>query len=258
MATIRKYKPGEFCWTDLGTTDVAGAKKFYKGIFGWESRDGPMGIGDLQYSMLLIDGKEVCALYPMYDAQCQMKIPPFWLPYISVKSVVRTVKKAKAAGSAIVMEPIDVMKKGRMAVIQDPSGAVFALWQAWSHPGAKLDDMHGTVYWQDLNTVKRDAAAAFYTTVFGWQLQNSDFSGNAYHLFKLNGEAVAGMWPEAMDKLPPSWLTYWEVSSCAKTVAKAKRLGGTILMGTTLVPGMCKFAVLKDPQGAVFGILEPD
>jgi hypothetical protein len=65
------------------------------------------------------------------------------------------------------------------------------------------------------------------------------------------------MWPEPMKKLPPCWVTYWQVANCARTVTKVKRLGGGVLLGTTTVPDICSFAVLTDPQGAVFGILEP-
>ena len=100
-------------------------------------------------------------------------------------------------------------------------------------------------------------AGKFYTKAFGWKVDNQTFGGNNYHLFKLGKEGICGMWPFPMPKLPPSWLTYWQVASCAKTVAKAKRLGARVLMNTIEVPKMCRFSVLKDPQGAAFGILEP-
>ena len=256
MSVITKYDPGEFCWTDLGTTDIVGAKKFYRGVFGWTVKDLPMGMGDDKYSMFRVRGKDACALYPMGDAQKKMKAPPFWLPYISVKSVDATAKKAKAAGGKIGMGPMDVMDQGRMAILHDPTGAGFAIWQARKHRGA-AEGTPGTVTWHDLNTPKPKVAGKFYTKVFGWTLGDENYSGNQYHLFKLGKEGVCGMWPGPMKKMPPSWLTYWRVADCAKTVAKAKRLGGRILLGATTVPDMCRFAVVKDPQGAVFGVLEP-
>ena len=272
MAVIRKYKPGEYCWTDLGTTNVASAKKFYKGIFGWKVTDFPMGMGDAKYSMCRVDGKDACAFYPMDDEQRKMKVPPSWLPYISVKSVDATVKKAKAAGGKVISAPMDVMDMGRMAIVQepmdfepgrfavmaDPTGAMFAMWQAGKSPGAGLSDKPGTVCWHDLNTPKTAAAGKFYTKVFDWTSADKKYSGNAYHLFKIGKKGVCGMWPGPMKGLPPCWVTYWQVADCAKTVAKAKRLGGRVRMGTTPVPGMCKFAVLRDPEGATFGILEPE
>jgi predicted enzyme related to lactoylglutathione lyase len=257
MTAIKKYLPGEFCWTDLGTTNVAAAKKFYKSLFGWTSTDFPMGV-DSKYTIFQIKGKDVCALYPMMDEQKKMKAPPAWIPFINVKSVDGTIKKAKAAGGKTISPPMDVGDMGRMAVVQDPTHAMFSLWQAHKHPGAQIKNVPGTVCWQDLNTPKPAAAAKFYTKVVGWKVADQDFSGNAYHLFKIGKVNECGMWPEPMKKLPPSWITYWQVADCAKSVAKVKKLGGKVLMGTTVVPEMCSFAIFKDPQGAVFGVLEPE
>lgn len=258
MAVIRSYKPGEFCWTDLGTTDVAGARKFYQSIFGAKVMDVPMGIGDAKYSILQVDGKDTCAIYPMQDEQRKMNAAPFWLPFVSVDNVDKTVKKSKAAGGKLGLGPIDVMDSGRMAIIIDPTGAAVAIWQAGTHKGAELRGTPGTVCWHDLNTPKPAVAGKFYTKVFGWATEDKSYSGNAYHLFKLGKKGVCGMWPEPMKGLPPSWLTYWQVANCARTVAKIKQRKGRVLMGTTLVPGMCRFAIAKDPQGATFGILEPE
>jgi predicted enzyme related to lactoylglutathione lyase len=258
MAAIKKYIPGEFCWTDLGTTDVAGAKKFYKGLFGWKSTDFPMGDG-AKYTIFQIKGKDVCALYPMTDQQKKMKAPPSWVPFISVKSVAATAKKAKAAGGKIIAPPMDVGKKmGRMAILQDPTGAIFSLWQAGDHRGAQIKDVPGSVCWQDLNTPKPAVAGKFYPKVAGWKSEDQDYSGNAYHLFKIGKLNECGMWPQPMKKLGPGWISYWQVADCAKSVAKAKRLGGKVLMGTTVIPEMCRFAILRDPQGAAFGFLEPE
>jgi predicted enzyme related to lactoylglutathione lyase len=93
--------------------------------------------------------------------------------------------------------------------------------------------------------------------VFGWRTQDEKYSGNDYHLFKLGRKGVCGMWPQPMKNVPPCWITYWQVANCDKSVAKAKRLGGRVLMNTIEVPSMCRFSILKDPQGAVFGVLEP-
>ena len=258
MAATKKYKAGEYCWTDLGTTDVPGAKKFYGGLFGWKMKDYPMGPDGEKYTMCRVGTKDVSGIYPMTAEQKKMKAPPYWLPYISVKSTDATAKKAKAASGKVISKPMDVGDMGRMAVIMDPTGAVFALWQANGTTGAQLDSKPGTVSWHDLNTNKPSVAGKFYTKAIGWKVKDQEYSGDAYHLFKIGREGVCGMWPSPMKQLPPSWLTYFRVSNCDKSVAKVKQLGGRILMGTTPVPGMCKFAVVKDPKGAAFGLLEPE
>ena len=155
------------------------------------------------------------------------------------------------------MGPMDVMDLGRQAVMEDPTGARFAMWQALKHQGTALAGKPGAVCWHDLNTKKAGAAGKFYTKVFGWKAIDQKYNGNAYHLFKLKRKNAGGMWPYPMQKLPPCWITYWQVASCARTVAKAKRLGARALLGPMLVPEMCRFGILQDPQGAVFGVLEP-
>jgi uncharacterized protein len=255
VAVIRKYTMGEFCWTDLGTTDIVRAKKFYQGVFGWKVRDASMGAGNGNYSLMRLDGKDVCGLYPMPPAPKRTKSRPSWRPYVAVKNASAAAKKAKSAGGKITMGPTTVMDRGRMATIQDPTGAGFAVWQAGSRQGVILEDRAGTVCWHDLNTSKPKAAAKFYAAVFGWKTQNKDIAGNEYHLFRLGDESVCGMWPWPAKQLPPSWVTYFEVADCAKSVAKANRLGGRIVMGPIAVPGMGHFAIIADPQGATFGII---
>jgi len=257
MPMIKTPKPGEFCWADLGTTDVAAARKFYQGLFAWEVKDLPMGTEGFKYSMLRVRGRDVGAIYPMSAEQRKMKAPPFWLPYVAVVNVARTVRKAKSAGAKVCLGPTKVTDQGRMAILRDPTGADFAVWQPGKHPGSRLRNTPGAVCWHDLSTAKTGAAGKFYATAFGWRAQTMGVDGNAYHLFQLAKQGVGGMWSEPMKKLPPCWLTYWQVADCAKTAAKARRLGGRVLMGAATVPGYCRFAVLRDPQGAAFGILEP-
>jgi len=192
----------------------------------------------------------------MSKEERKKKTPPSWLPYIWVKSVDAALKKAKAAGGKVVSGAMDVMDQGRMAVVQDPGGAVIGLWQGRKHRGATARDSAGTIAWHDLNTRKAKAAGAFYTKVFGWKRQDMKMEQGAYHLFTLGKGNAGGMWPNAMKQLPNSWLTYWQVKNCAATVTKVKRLGGRVLMGTTPVPGMLRFAVVTDPQRAAFGVIE--
>jgi predicted enzyme related to lactoylglutathione lyase len=253
--TVRKsYKPGEFCWTDLGTTDLASAKRFYKAVFGCTVTD-VSGPGADKYSILKIKGKSVGALYPMTAADRKKKTKPAWIPYVSVKSVAHSFAKARTLGAKVVDPPVAIDDAGRMAFLKDPTGAEFALWQPGSTAGAELEDVLGSVNWHDLNTKKTKAAGSFYARMFGWKIIEQDFSGNKYFAFKLGKEPVCGMWPEPLSTLQPCWITYWSVADCAKAVTTAKRLGGRALMGTTAVEGMGHFAILADSHGAAFGVI---
>ncbi len=257
MTKITKILPGEFCWADLGTPDLAATKKFYSKIFGWKSFDNDMGPNGV-YSMQQLEKKNICAIHTAGDPMAGKK-KPFWMPYIAVKSVDQSLKKAKTAGATIHMGAHDVPGAGRMAILSDPTGASFAIWEARGSIGTQLKQLPGTVCWHDLSTPDRAGAIKFYSKVFGWKVQIQDFSGNAYYLLKLAGKraGLGGIWPQPLPGSDPAWFTYCVVKSCARTVTQAKRLGGKVVLGPITVPKTCTFAIIEDPQGAAFGALQP-
>ena len=135
MATVTQHAPGTFCWPELATLDQNGAKKFYTGLFGWTFKDtdmGPQGV----YTIFQSDGADVGALYTMRDEEKAM-MPPHWNAYVSVESADKSTVQAKELGATVIMEPFDVMEHGRMAILMDPAGAVFSVWEAKKHIGVK-------------------------------------------------------------------------------------------------------------------------
>jgi len=248
MAIIDKYNPGEFCWTDLGVTDVRAAKKFYQNILSCDVTDFPMGEG--MYSVLRVKNRDVCAIYQ------KMNAAPGWLPYISVSDVDETLRKVQSLGGKTCAAAKDVMDKGRMAKCQDPTGGNFAIWQPKSHQGAGLDETPGTICWRDLNTDNPDVAGGFYAKVFGWVPSAEKMGEGVYHMFSLKEDPVGGMWPTPMKNMAPGWLTYWTVENCENTIAAALKMSGQLLLKTTPIPDMGKFAILADNQGVAFGVFE--
>jgi len=122
MPEVTKHDPGRFCWIELATTDPEAAKRFYGDLFDWSAEDRPAGEGML-YTMLRLHGKEVGGLYRLDDQRRQAGVPPHWFTYVLVKSADESAKKAASLGGTVVQEAFDVMDVGRMAVIQDPTGA---------------------------------------------------------------------------------------------------------------------------------------
>jgi predicted enzyme related to lactoylglutathione lyase len=253
-----QFTPGKFCWWDLGTTDAAGAKAFYSGLFGWTPRDVPMGEGGAMYTMFEVDGKQAAAAFPMDPSLGEM--PPHWQSYIGVESADAAAAKAKSLNGTILMEPFDVMTEGRMAVIQDPTGAVVSVWEPKNHKGAQHVDALGGVCWNELGTRDSAAAGEFYSKMFGYDVDVMPFDGSTYTILKqgdaqragvmqMNGEQFAG--------IPPHWMPYFWVENAAASVETAKKLGASIKVPSTPIPGIGNFAVIQDPQGAVFSILEP-
>src|SRR5258708_5606725 len=128
MAEFSSHEPGTFSWVELATTDQKAGVAFYRALFGWDVNDMPLGPGDV-YSMFQMRGKEVAAAYTMQADERQMGVPPHWNLYITVASADDTTKKAEGLGAKVLAAPFDVMDVGRMAVLQDPSGAVFCIWE---------------------------------------------------------------------------------------------------------------------------------
>jgi hypothetical protein len=205
--------------------------------------------------MLKLGERTVGALFQMGSEQAGM--PPHWSAYVAVASADQAAKQAATLGARIVMEPFDVMEHGRMAVIQDPQGAMVALWQAKEHAGAGVLDEPGALCWTELMTTDTAAAARFYTGLFGWTAESTPMGAAAYTVFKRGDKSAAGMMaisPE-MGPMPPNWLGYFAVQDCDQSVARAIMLGGQVAVSPTDVPTVGRFAVLHDPQGATFAIL---
>jgi hypothetical protein len=251
------YAPGTFCWVELATTDSAGAKRFYTELFGWTFTDSPIG-PDMVYTMLKQDGKDVGALYQMGSEMTSQGIPPNWLSYVSITSADETATKAKALGGTLLKEPFDVLTVGRMAVVQDPTGAVFALWQPGTHKGAGICNVPNSFCWNELGT--RDVAKAgdFYSGLFGWGKNVQQMGPMTYTSFMNGDRPAGGMYepPPEMGDVPPHWLVYFAVADTDGMVTKATALGGKVCAPPMDIPGTGRFAIITDPQGAAFGIIK--
>jgi predicted enzyme related to lactoylglutathione lyase len=251
---FERYEDGVPSWVDLSSPDLAKSKEFYGGLFGWNCPEGPPEAGG--YSVCDIGGKTVAGLGP----QMNPDFPAAWMTYVNVDDADATVAKAKAAGAAVFVEPMDVMDVGRMGILADPLGAVFGLWQPKSHTGAQLANEPNTFCWNELITTDLDQSKAFYKAVFGWDAEDQGPPGGppAYTEWKLAGRSVGGMMPKQPDmpaEMPPNWGVYFAVDDTDATVAKAQELGGACFMGPMdIEPG--RMAVLADNVGAVFNVLK--
>jgi hypothetical protein len=257
MTEFNEYAAGTFCWVDLATSEAAGAKKFYSELFGWKLADTPAG-PDMVYTMAQMRDKPVAALYEMSQEMKSQGIPPHWLSYVSVSDVDESAAKAKALGGQVLMAPADVMEAGRMALIQDPTGATVALWQPKAHIGAQIVNEPGTLCWNELATRDTKTAEDFLTKLFGWTTDKQDMGHMIYTNFKVGERYNGGMlqMTEEWGNLPPHWMVYFAVEDCDASVEQAKALGARIGVPPTDIPAVGRFAVIEDPQGAVFTIIK--
>jgi uncharacterized protein len=257
LAETPTYKPGTFCWIELGTSNNEAAKSFYTQLFDWDYVDNPMGPEGV-YTILKLDGKDVGGLYQLMPDMVAQGVPPHWLSYVSVTSADETAAKATELGATLLKEPFDVFTIGRMAVIQDPAGAVFALWQAGTQQGAGIYNVPGSFCWNELATNDTAKAGDFYANLLGWEREVGNFGPMEYTMFKNGDRSAGGMFkimPE-MGPVPPHWLVYFAVDDCDAKVQKATELGANVLMPPDNIPEIGRFAVLLDPQGAAFAIIK--
>jgi predicted enzyme related to lactoylglutathione lyase len=172
MGKRMSYEPGTFSYAELATTDIADAKRFYGGLFGWGYEDVPVHEGE-PYTVARIEGDSVAGLTPQAPQQREAGIRPHWFNYVTVASADDTAARTKELGGTVHAGPFDVMDIGRMAVIADPTGAMFGAWEPRSGIGAERVNEPGCLTWNDLATNDVDAATEFYSGLFGWSVRSS-------------------------------------------------------------------------------------
>lgn len=253
---IDRAKPGNFCWFELATSDQAAAKKFYGGLFGWTAHDAPIG-PDSFYTTFQLRGKNVGAAHTIMPDQVQEGIPPHWGTYVAVTNAEEAGAKAKTLGGNVLCGAMDVAEHGRMVILSDPTGAVISLWQPKQHQGFGLWGEVGAFCWSELMTRDTAASTAFYTALFGWKTKVSEGAGFPYTHWQNDGADIGGMIAiqEQWGPIPPNWSNYVQVQNCDETAAKATSLGGKVCMPPTDIPNTGRFAMIQDPQGAVFSVI---
>ena len=258
MGERTSHPPGAFSWVDLSTSDPAAAKQFYGGLFGWEFDDLPVGDGAV-YTMCQLGGKSVCAISAQQEQERAQGVPPHWNNYVTVADVDASAAKAPELGGNVLVEPFDVLDAGRMAVVADPTGAVFSMWEPRGNIGAELVNAPGALTWNELATTDVDRALEFYRELFGWELEDMEGSPMRYVMIRNGDRSNGGIRPLAeMEKgVPPHWLPYFATAAVDDTAARADELGGRVLMPPVTVPAG-RFAPIADPQGAVFAVFEGD
>ncbi|MDQ6927090.1 MAG: VOC family protein [Actinomycetota bacterium] len=250
MAERTEYQPGTPSWVDLGSPNAEEAAAFYGELFGWTAEMDPRPEAG-GYGMFKLRGKNVAGLGP----QMNKEHPPFWNVYLSVDDAAATLAKATEAGGEVVMGPMQVFDAGTMAIIRDSVGSFVSIWQPGEHIGAELVNEPATFGWNELATKDLAGARDFYRLVFGWGVQEEAGSDTAA-IFTVDGNVVCGA-HVAGDGEFPAWSVWFAAEDCDASVAKAKGLGGSVLMP----PNDMDFgrgAVVADPHGSAFGIAAPN
>ncbi|MFN0207783.1 MAG: VOC family protein [Planctomycetota bacterium] len=256
MTLATPHPHGTFCWPELATTDAAAATKFYSALFGLTIFDASPS-PEMRYWILQQNGKDAAAVYQMAEEQKAM-MPSAWTIYVAVPNAREAAVKARELGATVMMEGIDVMDLGSLSVIQDPTGAVFAVWETKTHKGATAMGTVGTFCWAELNTNDTARAKDFYTKMFPWKAKESTNPEMPYTEWVLNGQEIGGLMKidPAWGEVPPHWNLYFMTDNVDATVAKATTLGATTCVPPMDIPNVGRFAVLMDPTGAAFSVFQ--
>jgi predicted enzyme related to lactoylglutathione lyase len=253
MAEVTSHPPGAFCWIELATSDQKAAKDFYAKLFGWSPTDNEMGPG-MTYTIFKLKGRDAAACYTL-DPVKMAGVPPHWMLYVATADADATARRAGELGGKVAAGPFDVMDFGRMSVLADPQGGNFCVWQAKSNTGIGIHNEPGAFCWGQLNTTDTAKAEAFYKGLFGWAAKTGSDGGMTYTEWMLGKTPIGGMMAKPKESPePPHWLPYFAVADCDATAARAASLGARTYMPPSDVPGMGRFAVFADPQGAAFAI----
>jgi uncharacterized protein len=278
MLIRHEYPAGVACWVDVSTPDLDGTMRFYGGVFGWEFADRTPSGSSQPYYVAQLDGKDVAGVGSPVDG---LPPEPTWHMYVAVTSAEEAAARAESAGGRVIHQPVDLPGAGRTAVLADPAGAEFRVWEAAGRPGAQRVNEPGTWNFNDLNTRDVDAAKVFYGTVLGWRTSTVNFGSETSTMWQVAGygdfletinpgtrarhaepgvpagfsDAVAWMQvltAETPTGNTPHWSVTFAVADPDDTADRAAALDGEVIVPPFDASSDVRVAVLGDPYGAAF------
>jgi uncharacterized protein len=243
----KPWPAGTPCWVDYGARDVAAARDFYGGLFGWEFTGGDEQYGG--YLNAARDGRLVAGLGPLMNEAD----PAAWTTYFATDDSDAAAAAITEAGGSVVVPPMDVAPFGRMTIAVDPGGNGFGLWEAREHTGFQRYNEPGSVTWNEGWFEDAAAVRPFYGTVFGYTFDDVP-GGQGYAIFRTADSPLGGL-GDAQPGAPRGWLVCFAVTSADEAVAGVESGGGKVLHAPMDIP-VGRFAVLEDPWGAPFEVLQ--
>jgi uncharacterized protein len=254
-----EHHVGKVVWADLVTPDLAAAKRFYGALLGWAFRDVP---GDRNYALALLDGEPVAGLFQKALPQGQSK-QPAWLTFIAVRDVDAAQKAALQHGGKVLFKTHYYSQRGRQATLADPDGAVFAVLAADGGDPPDYLAASGEWIWSSVFVRNAKQETVFYKSVFGYDVYDLAGAGGSaddaqHYILSSDNYSRAGLnvLPGDSMRRYPHWLNFVRVTDAADTAKKAVALGGRVLVEPRIDRHGGNLAVLADPSGAPFGVME--
>lgn len=245
------FPHGTPIWVDLQSTDPPAAATYYRELFGWDVGPALPETGD--FALATARGVAVAALGPLPSAD----VPTAWTAYFAVDDLQGAADAALAAGGSVLLAPGEAVPGVWLAIVADPAGAVFGLWQRREQNEPWLRDEPGAVDWLELVAAQPESTFGFYESVLGVGISEMRVGEQPYGLFDVGDTSVAGAYTSDSTD-PANWLVYFNVADLDAAVVRATELGGTLRTEPLSAPGVGRWAEIVDPQGGVFALLEPE
>lgn len=266
MPIVSQHTFGRYCWVDLATTDPEAAQGFYGELMGWEF-DNMYQDGELFYSMIQLDGKNVAGMGKLQPPQIEAGMPPVWSSYVCVEDAREMVKKCESLGAQALAGPMDIFDSGVLATLADPNGAVFSLWQPKQHIGFQVLMEPSAYFWVELYANNPTEDAEFYKNAFGWGLTADPDPSHPYLRFNQEVREGGDEWERQvagvlqiqpdMGEVPPHWHVYFQTADVDASLQKALSLGGKQIHPVIEMPKV-KLVGITDPQGANLTVIQMD
>jgi hypothetical protein len=252
----QEHHVGKIIFVELITPNLAAAKKFYAGLFGWTFRD--IQAGGTEYAEAFLDGRPVAGLIHRNLPAGEQR-QPAWLTFFAVRDVDAAKKVAMQNAAKVLFEPHSIPDRGREAVLSDPKGAVFAVLASSSGDPPDVLAAPGEWIWSSLITSDPGTDAAFYQKLFDYEVFELPASASAQHLLLAcdnYARASVNTLPANKPNSHPHWINYVRVEDAVKMAAKVVALGGRVVVEPRIDRQGGRVAVVADPLGAHFGLLE--
>ncbi|MFD3523778.1 VOC family protein [Streptomyces sp. NPDC058653] len=253
--TIRRT-PGTPCWVSLMVHGLGATQDFYGALFGWKfvRARGAERLGP--YVRGYLDGEEVAGIGQLAP---ERRLPLSWTTYLATDDADATAEAIRCYGGTVGVGPLDTGGDGRLALVSDPAGAVFGIWQARARRGTAVavPGAHGTPVRNELLIRETSWVSAFYRSVFGYDLEPTGRDGEDTLTLRLDGRAVATLHGAGEGPRPvrgAHWMTYFEVDDTDAAARLVAELGGHVIDPPWDTP-TGRVATVADPEGAVFGVV---
>ncbi len=255
MPVIDTFPPGTPVWVDLQSSDPQGAATFYRALFGWEISPATPEMGG--YAVASLSGTPVTAIGPLPAMVAEAGGRSTWTTYFVVDDVERATTAAVAQGGQVLVPPGELARGVFLSIVSDPTGAVFGLWQ--QEKGSPwLRNEPGAVDWLELVAQGYEESLPFYENVLTVGVSQMPLNEGIYTLFDVGDANVAGAMAPASPETPSHWLVYFQVTDLDASIAQVVGLGGATLSLPSAAPGVGRWAVVVDPFGGAFALLEPE